>query len=71
MNYWKVMEGHDLHTDGLTFDEAVELANELNETFDSYDFVAFPDPDYREVEPRCYNERAVDGWEDIYPDRDY
>jgi hypothetical protein len=69
--FWKVTRGWDTHTDGLTFDEATDLAAELNETFNSISYNAEPDPEYGErEEPRAYSNNAVDGWEDMYPDRD-
>lgn len=67
MDYWKVEKGWDTHTDGLTFDEAVNLAAKLNETFNSISYMAEPDPEYGEEKPqRHYNNNAVDGWEDLF-----
>jgi len=79
IEYWKVVEisgGGDMHSDGLTFDEAKTSANELNELFPDECYIVEPDPSYEERKERemtyqtRYNIHAVDGWEDIYPDRD-
>jgi len=71
-NLYRVMvisNGYDeLHTDEFeTMAEAQELTDHLTELFknNQYYVEAYePEPC---SEPRHYNERAVDGWEDIYP----
>ena len=79
IEYWKVVEisgGGDMHSDGLTFDEANESAKHLNGLFPDECYIVEPDPSYEERQERemtyhtRYNIHAVDGWEDIYPDRD-
>lgn len=65
---WKVCDHeYNTHTDGLSFDEAVALANELSELFGEL-YSPHPDPEYREPQPaRIYNTRGVvDGWEDLF-----
>jgi hypothetical protein len=75
--YWKVItEDFDTHTDGLTFDEAVELSRELNDMFPNEYYIPYPDLDYedrQEYIEKCNDKmfsKSVDGWEDIYPDRE-
>jgi len=62
-----VGEFGELHTDGLTSDDADELYNRLRRLFpdDSF-YVESYIPE--ETEERHYNENAVDGWEDMFPD---
>jgi hypothetical protein len=70
MEYWKVISGnHDIHTDGLSFAEASNLAMELNDYFPNKYYCPFPDPEYKEEQsaPVYYNTRGVmDGWEDQF-----
>lgn len=55
----------------MTFDEANSEMTRYKELFPDVDYYIEP-YEYTEPEPeRVYNERAVDGWEDMYPDRDY
>lgn len=59
-----------VHTDDLEVEDAEELAEDLHNTFE--DLLFYVEPyDHVIEEERHYNEHAVDGWEDIYPDRDY
>ena len=59
-----------VHTDDLEVEDAEELAEDLHNTFEDLLFYVEP---YEHVieEERYYNKHAVDGWEDMYPDRDY
>jgi hypothetical protein len=61
---------HETHTEDLTQEDAEKLADELNELFPDNQYYT-ERVEYVEKEERHYNENAVDGWEDIYPDRDY
>lgn len=55
------------HTKGLTAQEASEMLKRHAECFPELDYwVEADDEDEKQDEPRHYNERAVDGWEDIY-----
>lgn len=63
-------EGWEVHTEDLEQEEACVLAESLSKTFpnsvwwiDLYEHIV--------EEERHYNEYAVDGWEDMYPNRDY
>ena len=71
---WNVMviiDGYDeVHTEDLSEEDANVLASSLNEAFPDYQYYAMQ-VEYVEKEERHYNENAVDGWEDMYPDRDY
>ena len=71
---WNVMVVEDgyseIHTEDLTQEDAEKLAEELNEVFRDYQYYV-ERVEYIEKEERHYNENAVDGWEDMYPDRDY
>lgn len=58
------------HTEWLELDDANKLAKDLSETFKDLDFWVESHMDEKPKEERYYNENAVDGWEDIYPDRD-
>lgn len=76
MQKWRLMgideDGYpNEEVNDLEFDKAnVELAR-YEKLFPDTDYYIEP---YEHIEPepeRHYNENAVDGWEDIYPDRDY
>ena len=57
----------EVHTDGLTSEDADELHNRLTRLFPIEIFyVESYVPE--ETEERHYNENAVDGWEDMFPD---
>lgn len=59
-----------VHTDDLEVEDAEELAEDLHNTFE--DLVFYVEPyDHEIEEERYYNNHAVDGWEDMYPDREY
>jgi hypothetical protein len=61
------------HTQWLSLEEANKLAKDLSETFEDLDFWVESHLDEKpepEQEERYYNENAVDGWEDMFPDRD-
>lgn len=64
--------GSVIHTKWLTLKEANELQDDLKETFPESNFwiELHLNEKPQEEEERHYNEDAVDGWEDIYPDRD-
>ena len=64
--------GSVIHTKWLTLKEANELQDQLKELFPESNFwIEFHlDEKPQENEEGYYNENAVDGWEDIYPDRD-
>lgn len=73
---WRLMS---FNVDGCSYEESNDLEfDEANVELARYEKL-FPDTYYyiepyehTEPEPeRYYNERAVDGWEDMYPDRDY
>ena len=69
---YKLMEtngGYSLiHTKGLTKQEADEMRDHHADLFPEGDWWVQPhdEDDDKEDEPRHYNEKAVDGWEDIY-----
>lgn len=56
----------NLHTDELEHEEASELQHELMSLFPENVYYIEP---YEHIEKpqRVYNEKAADGWEDIYP----
>jgi hypothetical protein len=54
------------HTRGLTEQEASEMLKRHTECFPELDYWVEADDNEEQDEPRHYNERAVDGWEDIY-----
>jgi hypothetical protein len=79
--YYKVIEtssGYwEMHSDGHCESSAKELATRLNGLFPDECYIIESDPDYEErIEKESnrqilYNTRnVVDGWEDIYPDRE-
>jgi hypothetical protein len=68
-----IVDGYcEIHTADLSEDEAEKLSDELKEMFPDYNYYVdlVMDADKVEKVERYYNENAVDGWEDIYPDRD-
>ena len=71
---WNVMvieDGYsEIHTEDLTQEDAEKLSDELSEMFPDYQYYVSR-VEYVEKIERYYNNNAVDGWEDIYPDRDY
>ena len=59
------------HTTRLTYKEALELSNHLQECFDDQ-YEIHPCYDEEPKEPkRYYNNNAVDGWEDMFSSNDY
>jgi hypothetical protein len=71
---WNVMvieDGYsEIHTKDLSEIDAEKLVDKLRELFPQYYY--YKDiVEVIEYVERHYNENAVDGWEDIYPDRDY
>jgi hypothetical protein len=71
INVMVIKDGYpEIHTKDLSEIDADNLVDNLRELFPQYyyykDFV-----EYVEEVERHYNENAVDGWEDLYPDRDY
>jgi hypothetical protein len=72
---WNVMvivDGYDeVHTEDLSEQGADELVKRLKNFFPDNDYYAQQVEYIPPVYPhRHYNNNAVDGWEDIYPDRD-
>lgn len=71
---WNVMvivNGYDeVHTEDLSEQGADELVKRLKNFFPDNDYYVEMVERVKKVE-RHYNENAVDGWEDMYPDRDY
>jgi hypothetical protein len=70
---WNVMvivDGYpEIHTKDLSEIDAEKLVDKLRELFPQYYY--YKDiVEVIEYVERHYNENAVDGWEDIYPDRD-
>tara|TARA_R110002126_G_scaffold208132_1_gene355060 strand:+ start:140 stop:370 length:231 start_codon:yes stop_codon:yes gene_type:complete len=69
---YKLMESNGgyslIHTKGLTKAEADEMRDHHADLFPDNDWWVTPhdEDDDRVEEPKHYNERAVDGWEDIY-----
>ena len=61
----------EIHTKWLTLEEADELRKDLAETFPDNDFWIqhHTDEEIQELdqENRIYNDRVVDGWEDMFP----
>jgi len=69
-NVMVIVNGYsEIHTSDLTKEEAEKRANELNEMFPDYDYYVDL-VEYVEKVERHYNNKAIDGWEDMYPDRD-
>lgn len=70
---WNVMvieDGYcEVHTADLTKEDAEDLLKRLKGYFPDYQYYVEQVERVEKVE-RHYNERAVDGWEDLYPDRD-
>ena len=71
MKLFKLMEANKFytvcHTKGLTKAEAEEMLKRHAECFPNLQYwLEAEDEDEEEKESRHYNERAVDGWEDIY-----
>ena len=73
---YKVMEEFEgycqPHTKMLDYDEAVKLERHLTELFTESHFYIVQHSEYEierayKDESRIYNNNAVDGWEDIYP----
>jgi hypothetical protein len=70
-NVMVIVNGYsEIHTEYLSQDEAEKLADELREMFPEYQYYS-QQVEYVEKVERHYNENAVDGWEDLYPDKDY
>ena len=69
---YKLMEASvgyvSIHTKDLTKAQADEMRDHHAELFPESDWWVQPhdEDDDRVDEPRHYNERAVDGWEDLY-----
>ena len=65
-------EHHEEQRGLTTFEEATEVSLHYRRLYDC-DFYVEPyeETDEQQKLERTYNENAVDGWEDIYPDRDY
>jgi|TARA_B110000971_G_C19572735_1_gene303819 hypothetical protein len=69
MEKWKVVNETNYvedHTTQLTFEEAIELMNDLEEMFPNEQYSIYPDEYVEPKEVRYYNNNAVDGWEDLY-----
>lgn len=71
MNY-KVMENSEgfgqEHTTNLSLEEAQELYNRLQDYFPDIQY--WIEQDYNDdirQEAKYYNNKAIDGWEDLYP----
>lgn len=60
----------ELHTDGLTSEDADELYNRLMRFFPNDSFYVESYIIEDKYDERVYNENAVDGWEDMFPDYD-
>lgn len=71
--YWKVEVNGETHTDGLTYEEAEVLAFDLNNLFPENNYIPMPSYSYEELQgnPRFTPRGVADGWEDLFPDRDY
>lgn len=55
----------------LSFEQAEEERERYQRMFPDTDYYIEP-YEYSKPEPnKHFNENAVDGWEDIFPDRDY
>ena len=70
MQLYKVMNETNYpeeHTTQLSFDEANELLNDLEEMFPNEQYSIWPDKYVEQKEVRYYNKNAVDGWEDMFP----
>ena len=71
MRLFKLMEANGgysvCHTKGLTKEEADEMRERHAKCFPDLEYWVQPQyEDEEQDEPKHYNERAVDGWEDIY-----
>ena len=72
---WRVMvivDGYpEVHTDDLSEEEADDLLRRLKGFFPDLDYYSEQIEYIPPIYPRYpYNNSSVDGWEDIYPDRD-
>ena len=77
MQYFRLMgideDGYpnEEQTEIENFEEAIKVQQHYEELFPDTQYYIEP-YEYTEPKPeRHYNNNAVDGWEDIYPDRDY
>lgn len=75
MKMYKLLEGNgrgyfNIHTKWLTKEEAELMRDEHAQDFPDSDWI-IEQHDDEPKEERHYNENACDGWEDIYPDRNY
>jgi len=58
----------EINEDGFdTPEQAKEYCDDLKENFPEHDYYC---ESYEAVEPRHYNNGAVDGWEDMFPSYD-
>ena len=55
----------EIHSDGLSKDEADTLCADLNRLFPNNVYHVTESYDYKEPVERHYNDNAVDGWEDL------
>jgi hypothetical protein len=67
---YKLLEsdgGHfNTHTDMLSLDEAILMRDRHRDYFPNSEW-QIEQYEHEEKEERHYNEKACDGWEDIYP----
>ena len=56
----------ELHTDGLSKNEAESLCKDLQSTFVNYEYYVQESHDYKHPTERYYDDNAVDGWEDMF-----
>jgi len=78
MKLYKLLESDgygyfNLHTGGLDKKTAEEMRDHHAETFPDSDWIVEEDNEYdanRREEFRNVSKNVIDGWEDIYPDRD-
>jgi hypothetical protein len=71
MNHFKLLESDgegyfNTHTEWLTKEEAIVMLNEYAKDFPNSEWMIEQHDDELQEE-RHYNEKACDGWEDIYP----
>ena len=72
-NLWKLMyienSGYpEVHTDGLSYEEAIEMEKGHNETFPDTEYFieAYPAPEFKPRTNRTVPFGQADGWEDLY-----
>jgi hypothetical protein len=71
MKQYKLLEGDgmgyfNLHTGNMSLDEAKEMLTRHQNFFPETDWIIEEDEEEEKRKKRSYNNRAVDGWEDLF-----